>query len=88
MARRTVVGITSAVTRVRIGENNQERLHVFVACDDGTAWLWAPVPPKDEAEYAVQQKRLMFNEPVPHTWIQYHTPIPGTAADEEYKREG
>jgi hypothetical protein len=83
MPRRTVVGITSSVTRALVGSTSIERLHVYVACDDGTTWLWGPTTPQNKEQAVEQEKRLMFNEPVPHTWIQFHTPVPGTAADEE-----
>lgn len=58
---------------------------LVVICDDGTAWMWAPVPPKNRDELLEQESRLISQRPVDHTWIQFHTPIPGTAADLDYQ---
>jgi hypothetical protein len=56
-----------------------------VLCDDGTCWMWAPVPAKTQAEQIELERRLMMQSCVPHTWVQFHTPIPGTISDEKYQ---
>lgn len=89
MSARKPVGIAAAVSTALIGGTEQRQtLHVFVVCDDGTAWLWAPEPAQTEEAARAQELRLLRGQPVNHTWVQYHQPIPGTTADEEYKREG
>jgi len=58
-----------------------------VVCDDGTAWIWAAVPAKDPDEAMEFELAMMSGRgsSVPHTWRQYHTPIPGTR--EAWRRE-
>lgn len=62
-------------------------LHLAVICDDGTAWLWAPEPAKTVKERDDRALDVMLHRPVQHTWVQYHTPIPGSYAHATYTEQ-
>lgn len=59
---------------------------IVVVCDDGSAWFWGPV-----LDGLTTQQRLQVdlgNVQPPHTWIEFHTPIPGTRAAEVLEQFG
>ncbi len=63
---------------------------LVVVCDDGTAWMWTikiPAAEASERERRQYEEAAMLNRLAswPHTWVQYHTPIPGTFADAAYQ---
>ncbi|HEY7195474.1 MAG TPA: hypothetical protein VH439_17155 [Gemmatimonadales bacterium] len=62
-----------------------------VVCNDGSVWLWTvPASVIDglspHNQCLVQIDADYFNG-LPHDWVAFHTPIPGTPAYAEYMEE-
>jgi hypothetical protein len=77
---RTIVGCTTVTNEL------------VVVCDDGTAWLWGVSPPGVDAsapERFAHDQALITGRAasLPHAWIQFHMPIPGTRSDVAYQEE-
>jgi hypothetical protein len=66
--------------RYPIGTTTMED-NLVVVCSDGTLWMWAPVQPKTPKEQMEYQRRAMLKQPMPHTWVEFHSAIPGSEAD-------